>query len=80
MRNRTPIEMTTALYHLNLSAHLFNRRDTAHQLPNTALVLAVKPFSVVAAYVHWTPKCICPFEVRCVEVRVANYNRFEPAF
>lgn len=72
--------MAAALDHLNLTTHLFNWRYTLHKLPHTLLILAVKPLRVVLACVHWTPECICPLEVRGVEVRVANYNCLEPTF
>jgi hypothetical protein len=80
MQHHTPLKVPTALYRRHGSTHFLDRLHTLNPLPHSAIVRAGQPRCVVGSQVHGTPKDARPFEVRGVEVRVANYDGGEAAF
>ncbi len=79
-QHRTTVKMPSTLHHLCLSLHLFNLSNTFDQLPHTILVLAIQPHLIITTHINRTPKHTRPFQMRRVEMRMANYNSLQSTF
>ena len=73
-QHRTALEVPTALNHLGLAPNFFDRNDAPDKPPHMILILSVQPHLIAYAHVHRAPEHTRPFQMRRVEMRMADHD------